>query len=60
VGALDAFPVPGSANLQAAMVRLSIQIICHSYGFARYVIDNSKRKPIALRLGREPLVNEFD
>jgi hypothetical protein len=42
------------------MVRLGIQIIRHSHGFACDVIENGERKPSALCLRGEPLVNEID
>jgi hypothetical protein len=59
LGPLDTFPVPGSTNLHAAMVRLDIQVIRHPYGFACCVIENSKRKPSALRLRGEPPIDEI-
>src|SRR5262249_20218469 len=56
---LDAFPIPGSTDLQAAMVRLDIQIIRHPDGFARGVVENGKRKPRTLRLPGQPLIDEI-
>ena len=56
---LDTFPVPRSANLQPAMVRLDVQIIRHPYGFACRVVENGKSKQGTLRLS-EPPVDEID
>src|SRR5262249_8414253 len=57
---LNAFPVPRAANLHAAMVRLSIQIIRHPYGLACCVIDNGKRNPSTFRLAGESAIDELD
>lgn len=45
--ALDAFSVPCPANLQAAMVRLKIWIICGPDGFARRIVENSEGKQVS-------------
>ena len=53
---LHAFPVPGPANLQAAMIRLDVQIIRHPRGLAGGTVENHKRKARALRLRGQPLL----
>src|ERR1700730_16947961 len=44
LGPLDAFPVPSSADLHAAMVRIDVQVVRHPHGFAGRVVENGKRK----------------